>query len=101
MGLGDAFWQYECTLCGRTDRHTHGLRHSAPATGAVRLARPIRKRPLILACLAVALVIGLVSTILTVGTGGNGGMAPPKGYAAGQLTFDDQFTGTSDRKSVV
>ena len=29
------------------------------------------------------------------GTSGHTGMAPPRGYAEGQLIFDDQFTGTS------
>ena len=92
MGLDRAFWKYECTLCGRFDRHTHELKHSQRAvTHPPPLHRRIRKTPLIIACVAVA----LVSTLLTLNTGNATGMAPPAGYSAGQLIFDDQFTGTS------
>lgn len=52
-------------------------------------------KPLIAACLTVALVTALVSTLLTVNTGGTSAMAPPPGFSTGQLVFDDQFTGTS------
>ena len=52
-------------------------------------------KPLIVACLTVVLVAALVGTVLTVSTGGTSAMAPPPGYSAGQLVFDDQFTGTS------
>jgi len=98
VGLGRAFWKYKCTLCDRTDRHTHELRHSLLAvTGPPRLNRRIRMKRLILACLAVALATALVSTLLAVNTGDGDTttMAPPPGFSAGQLIFDDQFTGSS------
>jgi beta-glucanase (GH16 family) len=50
-----------------------------------------RIKQLILACLIVALVAVLLSVIIGRATG----MAPPAGYSAGQLIFDDQFPGTS------
>jgi beta-glucanase (GH16 family) len=52
-------------------------------------------RGLVLACLVVALVIVLLSVLVTVLTRKATGMAPPAGYSAGQLIFDDQFPGTS------
>ena len=54
-----------------------------------------RIRQLVLACLIVALVTGLLIVLKTVTSGKAPGMAPPAGYSAGQLIFDDQFSGTS------
>jgi beta-glucanase (GH16 family) len=54
-----------------------------------------RLRPLVLACLIVALVVVLLGALETVTTGKPSGMAPPAGYSAGQLIFNDQFSGTS------
>ena len=54
-----------------------------------------RLRPLVLACLIVALVVVLLGALATVTTGKSSGMAPPAGYSAGQLIFNDQFSGTS------
>jgi beta-glucanase (GH16 family) len=54
-----------------------------------------RIKQLVLAGLIVALVIVLVIVRETLTTGGAPGMAPPAGYSAGQLFFDDQFSGTS------
>jgi beta-glucanase (GH16 family) len=54
-----------------------------------------RIKPLVLACLIVALVVVLLGALKTVTTGKPSGMAPPAGYSAGQLIFDDQFSGTS------
>ena len=51
-----------------------------------------RTKQLVLACLIVALVTALLIA-LTMGKAT--GMAPPAGYSAGQLIFDDQFSGTS------
>lgn len=51
-----------------------------------------RTKQLVLACLIVALVTALLIA-LTMGKAT--GMAPPAGYSAGQLIFDDQFPGTS------
>ena len=96
VALGDALWRYECTLCGRRDRHTHGMRHSAHEdTDLPPESRHIRSKPIILAGLVVALVAALVGTLVAFETGGATGMAPPPGYSAGQLIFDDQFLGTS------
>jgi beta-glucanase (GH16 family) len=57
-------------------------------------SRPGRVRRLVLAGLVVALVAVLVSA-LAVATGKPARMAPPAGYSAGQLVFDDQFAGRS------
>jgi len=54
---------------------------------------PIRR--LVLACLIVALVTGLLIALRTVTSGEAPVMAPPAGYTAGQLIFDDKFSGTS------
>jgi beta-glucanase (GH16 family) len=54
-----------------------------------------RIKQLVLACLIVALVTVLVIVLETLTTGGAPKMAPPAGYSAGQLIFDDQFSGTS------
>jgi beta-glucanase (GH16 family) len=56
--------------------------------------RPKRIRQLALVCSIVALVAVLVGA-LKVATGKSAEMAPPAGYSAGQLLFDDQFSGTS------
>jgi beta-glucanase (GH16 family) len=65
---------------------------------AVR-GRRTRIRPLILACLVVVLVTVLVSALAKrtsgVATKSAARMAPPAGYSAGQLIFDDRFAGTS------
>ena len=53
-----------------------------------------RIKQLVLACLIVALVIVLL-VFETVIIGKATGMAPPAGYSAGQLIFDDQFSGMS------
>jgi beta-glucanase (GH16 family) len=50
-----------------------------------------RIKQLVLACLIVA----LVTVLLIVTIGRTTKMAPPAGYSAGQLIFDDQFSGTS------
>ena len=57
-----------------------------------RRGRRIQLKPLVLAGLIVALVI-VVLEIATIGKAT--GMAPPAGYSAGQLIFDDHFSGTS------
>ena len=54
-----------------------------------------RIKQLVLACLIVALVTVLLGVLETVTIGEAPGMAPPAGYSAGQLIFDDQFSGTS------
>jgi hypothetical protein len=54
-----------------------------------------RIRQLALACLIVALVTVLLSALETLTFGEAPGMAPPSGYSADQLIFDDQFSGTS------
>ncbi len=96
VGLGRAFWKYECTLCDRTDVHTHELRHSLLVTTAPPpVTRRLRIKRLIVVSSAVALVAALVSTLVTVNTGQTTAMAPPPGFSPGQLVFDDQFTGTS------
>jgi beta-glucanase (GH16 family) len=59
-----------------------------------RGGRRKRVSPLVLACVTVALVVVFLIALRTV-TGQAPGMAPPAGYSAGQLTFDDQFSGTS------
>ncbi len=51
-----------------------------------------RIKQLVLACLIVALVTVFLS-VQTIGDATR--MAPPAGYSAGQLIFDDQFSGTS------
>lgn len=50
-----------------------------------------RIKQLVLACLIVA----LVTVVLSMTIGKATGMPPPAGYSAGQLIFDDQFSGTS------
>jgi beta-glucanase (GH16 family) len=54
-----------------------------------------RIKQLVLASLIVGLVIALLSALETVIVGKATRMAPPAGYSAGQLIFDDQFSGTS------
>jgi beta-glucanase (GH16 family) len=54
-----------------------------------------RIRQLALACLIVALVAVLLIVLKTATSGKAAGMAPPAGYSAGQLIFDDRFSGTS------
>jgi beta-glucanase (GH16 family) len=54
-----------------------------------------RIKQLVLACVIVALVTVLLSALATVIIGGGAGMAPPAGYSASQLIFDDKFSGTS------
>jgi beta-glucanase (GH16 family) len=51
-----------------------------------------RIKQLVLACLIVALVTVLLEVLTT---GHATGMASPAGYSAGQLIFDDQFSGMS------
>ena len=96
MVLGDALWRYECPLCGRSDRHTHGLRHSTnDGTAPPRVDRRIRGKRVIITCLCVALVAAVVGIVVATETVAPPGMAPPRGFAADQLVVDDQFTGTS------
>jgi beta-glucanase (GH16 family) len=54
-----------------------------------------RIKMLVLACLIVALVTVLVIVLETLTTGEATKMAPPAGYSASQLIFDDPFSGTS------
>jgi beta-glucanase (GH16 family) len=54
-----------------------------------------RLKPLVLVGLIVALAVVLLGALEAVTSGGSSGMAPPAGYSAGQLIFDDQFPGTS------
>ena len=54
-----------------------------------------RIKQLVLACLIVALVTVLVIVRETLNTEEAPTMAPPAGYSASQLIFDDQFSGTS------
>jgi beta-glucanase (GH16 family) len=54
-----------------------------------------RIKQLVLACVIVALATVLLSALATVTIGEGAGMAPPAGYSAGQLIFDDKFSGTS------
>ena len=54
-----------------------------------------RIKQLVLACLIVALVTVLVIVLETLTTEEAPTMAPPAGYSASQLIFDDQFSGTS------
>jgi beta-glucanase (GH16 family) len=54
-----------------------------------------RIKQLVLACVIVALVAVLLGTLVTLISGEPAGMAPPHGYSAGQLIFDDKFSGTS------
>src|SRR5215468_2465702 len=54
-----------------------------------------RIKQFVLACLIVALVTVALSALKTAITGEESGIAPPAGYSAGQLIFDDQFSGTS------
>ena len=58
-----------------------------------------RMKPLALAHLTVALVIVLLSAVGVLAIGERTGMAPPAGYSAGQLIFDDQFLGTSSNSA--
>jgi beta-glucanase (GH16 family) len=52
--------------------------------------------PLIVACLAVVLVAAVVVGIVVTSTiNETSSMAPPPGFSTRQLTFDDQFAGTS------
>ena len=55
--------------------------------------QPRRARPLALACLAVAVLVTVLVSVLGMTTGKAAAMAPPAGYSAGQLVFDDQFSG--------
>jgi beta-glucanase (GH16 family) len=54
-----------------------------------------RIKQLVLACLIVALVTVLLNALGIATIGKAPGMAPPAGYSAGQLIFDDHFSGTS------
>ena len=54
-----------------------------------------RIRRLVLACLIAAPVTVLLIALETSTTGEAPGMAPPAGYSASQLIFNDQFSGTS------
>jgi len=54
-----------------------------------------RIKQLVLACLIVVLVTVLVIVLETLTTEEAPTMAPPAGYSASQLIFDDQFSGTS------
>jgi beta-glucanase (GH16 family) len=54
-----------------------------------------RTKQLVLACSIVALVTVLVTVLVIVITRKAPAMAPPAGYSAGQLIFDDQFSGTT------
>src|SRR6516165_12662729 len=54
-----------------------------------------RIKQLVLACLIVALVTVLVIVLETLTTEEAPTMAPPAGYSASQLIFDDRFSGTS------
>jgi beta-glucanase (GH16 family) len=59
---------------------------------------PRRRKPvrlLVLACLIAALAVVIVGALEAMTIGEAPGMAPPAGYSAGQLIFDDQFSGTS------
>lgn len=58
-------------------------------------SRRKRTKPFVLACLIVAFVIVLLSVLATVSDRKSTRMTPPAGYSAGQLIFDDQFSGTS------
>jgi len=57
--------------------------------------RSKRIRQILLACLIVAIVTVLVISLEIVITRKAAAMAPPVGYSAGQLIFDDHFSGTS------
>jgi len=59
-----------------------------------RWGRRKRAKQLVLACLIVALVAVLLGVRETGATKARG-MAAPAGYSAGQLIFDDRFSGTS------
>jgi beta-glucanase (GH16 family) len=54
-----------------------------------------RIKQLVLACVIVALAAVLLIALATVTIGEGAGMAPPAGYSASQLIFDDKFSGTS------
>ena len=54
-----------------------------------------RIKLLVLACLIVALLTVLLIALRIVTMGDAPGMGPPAGYSAGQLIFDDKFSGTS------
>lgn len=58
-------------------------------------ARRKRIKQVVLACMIVALVIVLLNALGIATIGGKAGMAPPVGYSAGQLIYDDQFFGTA------
>ena len=99
VGLGDAFWQYECTFCGRRDRHSHSLQHSLPAnTEPPHFGRRIRTKRLVVAVLAVVLVAISVGAVLTVGTNGRTGLAAPRGT---QLVSSFSTTSSRARRSIL
>ncbi len=87
----------EGAFCDRLDRHTHTLKYShSPAVADHPLwPRRIRNQLLVVVCLVVALVWALLSTSQSRTIGEATEMAPPAGYSADQVIFDDQFTGTS------
>jgi beta-glucanase (GH16 family) len=85
------------TIMSRTSRPAPRHRAASPAMRAAVMNHPLwgrhkRIKQLVLACVIVALVTVLLGA-LTIGDAT--GMAPPAGYSAGQLIFDDQFSGTS------
>ena len=65
------------------------------ASDPARLNRRLRWRSLIVTCLAIAVVTAVVSTVLTFNTSDATALLPPAGFSAGQLVFDDHFSGTS------
>jgi beta-glucanase (GH16 family) len=67
---------------------------AAVTTHPLRGRRKRIKR-LVLACSIVALVAVVLIVVAAVITTDAKGMAPPAGYSANQLVFDDQFSGTS------
>jgi beta-glucanase (GH16 family) len=71
----------------------HALGSRRKRTRPVRRRRRIRQ--FVLAGLIVALAAVLLTVVVIVTSGKAAGMAPPAGYSAGQLIFDDQFPGTS------
>lgn len=60
-----------------------------------RPGRHKRIKPLVLTYVTVALVVVLLGAGAIVAAGERTGMAPPTGYSADQLIFDDQFAGTA------
>jgi beta-glucanase (GH16 family) len=88
---------------GHVGKHSLGLRneHSVVcAAGEQRQLSPEeagrqRKAKFVPVWLIVTLVAVLLGALAAVTSGGATGMAPPAGYSAGQLIFDDQFSGTS------